>query len=122
MFGSVACVRSTVAQSAPAVPSQRFRVTTLFFLGTAWYPEQVAESRWDEDLRLMEAANIKVVRITEFAWSRMEPAEGLFDLEWLDRAIALAAKHHIVSVLGTPHGDASGLAYAEASGNPARGA
>ena len=71
-------------------------------LGTAWYPEQWPESRWEEDLRLMEAANIKVVRITEFAWSHMEPSEGHYDFEWLDRAIAAAAKHHIASVLGTP--------------------
>src|SRR5271169_3380883 len=39
-------------------------------LGTDWYPEQWPESRWEEDLRLMEAAHIKVVRIAEFAWSR----------------------------------------------------
>jgi beta-galactosidase len=95
------CIRPAVAQSTPAVPSQ-IPGHDAVLLGTAWYPEQWPESRWDEDLRLMEAANIKVVRITEFAWSRMEPAEGHYDLEWLDRAIALAAKHHIVSVLGTP--------------------
>jgi beta-galactosidase len=95
------CVRPTMAQSAPAVPSQ-IPGHDAVLLGTAWYPEQWPESRWEQDLRLMEGANIKVVRITEFAWSRMEPAEGHYDLEWLDRAIALAAKHHIVSVLGTP--------------------
>lgn len=71
-------------------------------MGVAWYPEQWPESRWDEDLTLMEAADMKVVRIAEFAWSRMEPSEGHYDLDWLDRAISLAAKHHIVSVLGTP--------------------
>ena len=32
----------------------------------------------------------------------MEPAEGQYDFGWLERAIDLAAKHHIVSVLGTP--------------------
>ena len=71
-------------------------------MGVAWYPEQWPESRWEEDLRLMEAANLKVVRIAEFAWSRMEPSEGRYDFDWLERAIDLAAKHHIVSVLGTP--------------------
>jgi beta-galactosidase len=71
-------------------------------LGTDWYPEQWPEARWEEDLRLMEAAHIKVVRIAEFAWSRMEPSENHFDFEWLERAINLAAKHGIVSVLGTP--------------------
>ena len=71
-------------------------------MGVAWYPEQWPESRWEEDLRRMEAANLKVVRIAEFAWSRMEPSEGHYDFDWLERAITLAAKHHIVSVLGTP--------------------
>jgi len=71
-------------------------------MGVAWYPEQWPESRWEEDLRLMEAADLKVVRIAEFAWSRMEPSEGHYDFDWLERAITLAAKHHIVSVLGTP--------------------
>src|SRR5713101_2942724 len=71
-------------------------------VGTAWYPEQWPESRREEDLRLMEAANIKVVRMAEFSWSRLEPSEGRYDLDWLERAVAVAAKHHIVSVLGTP--------------------
>jgi len=71
-------------------------------MGVAWYPEQWPESRWEEDLRLMEAADLKVVRIAEFAWSRMGPSEGHYDFDWLERAINLAAKHHIVSVLGTP--------------------
>ncbi len=71
-------------------------------MGVAWYPEQWPEARWEEDLRLMEAADLKVVRIAEFAWSRMEPSEGHYDLDRLERAVNLAAKHHIVSVLGTP--------------------
>ena len=71
-------------------------------LGTAWYPEQWPESRWDADLSLMEQAHLNVVRMGEFAWSTMEPSEGHLDFGWLDRAIALAARHHIAVVLGTP--------------------
>jgi beta-galactosidase len=85
-----------------SIPPTQIANHDAVLLGTAWYPEQWPESRWDEDLRLMEAANIKVVRITEFAWSRMEPSEGKYDFDWLDHAIAAAAKHHIASVLGTP--------------------
>lgn len=48
-------------------------------VGTAWYPEQWPESRWEEDLRLMEAAKIKLVRMAEFSWSRLEPSEGRYD-------------------------------------------
>ena len=71
-------------------------------LGTAWYPEQWPESRWDADLELMQKAGIHMVRVGEFAWARMEPTEGHFDFDWLDHAIAAAAKHGIYTVLGTP--------------------
>ncbi len=71
-------------------------------LGAAWYPEQWPESRWNTDLNLMEKAHIHLVRIGEFAWSTMEPSQGHYNFGWLDRAIAMAAKHHIAVVLGTP--------------------
>lgn len=71
-------------------------------LGTAWYPEQWPESRWEADLALMEKAGMHVVRVGEFAWSTMEPADGHFEFAWLDRAISAAARHHIAVVLGTP--------------------
>src|SRR5512146_28391 len=71
-------------------------------LGTAWYPEQWPESRWEADLALMQKAGVHMVRIGEFAWSRMEPREGEYDLDWMDRSIALAAKHGIYTVIGTP--------------------
>ena len=71
-------------------------------IGTAWYPEQWPESRWDADLALMQGAHFNVVRVGEFAWSTMEPSEGHYNFAWLDRAVALAAEHHIAVVLGTP--------------------
>ena len=71
-------------------------------LGSAWYPEQWPESRWDADLALMDAAGMHVVRIGEFAWSSEEPEEGRYTLDWLERAIAAAGRHHVMVVLGTP--------------------
>jgi beta-galactosidase len=86
---------SSMSQStAPAPPA--------ILLGTSWYPEQWPESRWETDLALMQQAGVHVVRLGEFAWSRMEPAEGQYELDWLDRAITAAAKHGIYTVLGTP--------------------
>ena len=58
--------------AAPALPVQSQRL----WMGAAWYPEQWPEARWDKDLALMEAAGVTVVRVGEFAWSRMEPREG----------------------------------------------
>ncbi|MHC4252759.1 MAG: beta-galactosidase, partial [Planctomycetota bacterium] len=56
-------------------------------LGVDYYPEHWPEERWDEDARLMSEAGLSVVRLAEFAWSRREPREGEFDLDWLERAI-----------------------------------
>jgi beta-galactosidase len=72
------------------------------WLGSAWYPEQWPEERWAEDLRLMKAQGANVARIGEFAWSRMEPSEGKYDMDWLVRAVRLAAKYDIKIVIGTP--------------------
>jgi beta-galactosidase len=71
-------------------------------LGTSWYPEQWPESRWEADLTLMQQAGIRVMRVGEFAWARMEPSEGQYDLDWLDRAITAASRHGIYVVIGTP--------------------
>jgi beta-galactosidase len=72
------------------------------YYGSAWYPEHWPVERWATDLRLMREAGMNVARIGEFAWSRMEPAEGQWDLDWLVRAVDLAGEHGIAIVLGTP--------------------
>jgi beta-galactosidase len=99
--GWLAEAQSSVGPSGGAVPTQ-LPGQDAILMGSAWYPEQWPEARWEDDLRLMEAADLKVVRIGEFAWSRMEPSEAHYDFDWLERAIKLAAKHHIISVIGTP--------------------
>ncbi|HLI04403.1 MAG TPA: beta-galactosidase [Terracidiphilus sp.] len=71
-------------------------------VGAAWYPEQWPEQRWDADLTLMQQAGFNVVRVGEFAWSRMEPREGVYDFDWLERAVRLAERHRIYVILGTP--------------------
>lgn len=83
---------------AVAEPADTFPTT----LGVAWYPEQWPKREWENDLILMEKAHIHVVRVGEFAWSRLEPHEGSFDLDWLEEAIDLAGRHGIRTVLGTP--------------------
>ena len=63
-----------------------------FHLGFDYYPEHWPEAMWADDLRLMREAGVTVVRIAEFAWSRMEPAEGRFELDWLDRFFSVLRK------------------------------
>jgi beta-galactosidase len=64
---------SSQSQSNAAIPTQ-IPGRDAIQMGTDWYPEQWPESRWETDLRMMENSHIKVVRIAEFAWSRMEPS------------------------------------------------
>ncbi len=77
-------------------------VPPALLLGSAWYPEQWPESRWNADLDLMQKAHMHVVRVGEFAWSALEPEEGRYDLDWLERAIDLAGQHGLYTILGTP--------------------
>jgi beta-galactosidase len=71
-------------------------------LGAAWYPEQWPESRWDADLTLMQKSHMHVVRVAEFAWTALEPQEGKYEFDWLERAVNLAGKHGIYVIIGTP--------------------
>jgi beta-galactosidase len=70
--------------------------------GVDYYPEQWPAERWEMDARLMQEAGFNTVRLAEFAWTKLEPREGYFDFDWLDRAIEILYKHHISIVLGTP--------------------
>ena len=72
------------------------------YYGADYYPEHWPEERWAEDARLMQEAGLTVARMAEFAWTRMEPREGVYEFGWLDRAIELLAEHDIQTVLGTP--------------------
>ena len=57
-----------------------------------WYggdynPDQWPEEVWDEDIRLMKKAGVNLVSVGIFSWAKIEPEEGKYDFDWLDRAI-----------------------------------
>ncbi|MEO3944294.1 beta-galactosidase [Gorillibacterium sp. CAU 1737] len=58
----------------------------------------------DEDLRLMKLANVNVVAIGIFAWSALEPEEGVFTFEWLDTMLDRLAANGIYAWIATPSG------------------
>ena len=100
VLGFLAVTLRASCQSAHLSPD-RVQPPALL-LGAAWYPEQWPESRWETDLELMQKAHIHVVRVGEFAWTALEPEEGKYQLDWLERAVNLAGKHGIYVILGTP--------------------
>lgn len=71
-------------------------------IGVDYYPEHWDKSIWQEDADKMQKAGVKIVRMAEFAWSRLEPKEGEYSFEWLDEAIKLFAKRQIQFFLCTP--------------------
>ncbi|OPZ83998.1 MAG: Beta-galactosidase bgaB [bacterium ADurb.Bin429] len=72
------------------------------YRGVAYYPEYWPEERWDEDIRLMTEARINTVRVGEFAWIAMEPAEGRYALDWLHRLFEKTGEAGIGVLLCTP--------------------
>ena len=91
-----------VAAFSPASLAADSPSTGAIPYGVSWYPEQTPEADWEADLVQMRKASITFVRMGEFAWSRMEPREGVYDFGWLDRAISQAARHGIKVLIGTP--------------------
>jgi beta-galactosidase len=73
-----------------------------FALGVCFYPEHWPRDRWEGYARQMRELGITYVRIAEFAWSRMEPAPGEFDWQWLDEAIEVLGGTGLSVVLCTP--------------------
>ena len=71
-------------------------------IGVCYYPEHWPETLWQDDARRMAALGISCVRIGEFAWSRLEPARGQQDFEWLGRAIDILHAAGLRVILGTP--------------------
>jgi len=71
-------------------------------LGVCYYPEHWPSSMWSADAAEMSSLGISLVRIGEFAWSKLEPQEGAFDFNWLDEVIEVLHDAGLKFILGTP--------------------
>ncbi|WP_395339124.1 beta-galactosidase [Ningiella sp. W23] len=71
-------------------------------LGVCYYPEHWPESMWQQDAKEMQSLGLKYVRLAEFAWSKIEPVEGDYHWEWLDKAIDVLSACELSVILCTP--------------------
>ena len=71
-------------------------------LGCCYFPEHWPEEQWADDARRMAEIGLSLVRMGEFAWSRIEPEPGHFDWGWLDRAIEVVSAAGLKVILCTP--------------------
>ncbi|MGO4936258.1 beta-galactosidase [Fundicoccus sp. Sow4_H7] len=74
--------------------------------GGDYFPEQWLHQPQvlDEDFELLKAANINTITVGMFAWSILEPEEGIFNFEWLDEVFDKAEVYGMKVILGTPSG------------------
>ena len=61
---------------------------------TLWHGGDYNPDQWldrpdvlDEDFRLFPLAGVNAVSIGIFAWTRLEPEDGVYDFGWLDALI-----------------------------------
>jgi beta-galactosidase len=79
---------------------QASQQTILF--GAAYYEEYSPTDRLDDDVRMMKATGITVIRIAESTWGTLEPQEGVFDFSHVDRVLNAMNKAGIKVIVGTP--------------------
>ncbi|HEX7983570.1 MAG TPA: alpha-amylase family protein, partial [Duganella sp.] len=99
MRGAVAAAALAWSQGS-ALAAPRLPDTVLF--GVAYYDEYTPVDRIDEDVRMMKAAGISVVRVAESTWGTLERSEGVFDFTHVDRMLAAFDRAGIKVIVGTP--------------------
>jgi beta-galactosidase len=70
--------------------------------GVYYYPEAWNPNQWDRDLKKMAEMGFEFTHFAEFAWAQIEPSEGVYDFEWLDKAVELAVKNNLKVIMCTP--------------------
>ena len=78
-----------------------FNPKDLTIVGTYYYPEHWDESQWERDLKQIKELGFEFVHYAEFAWAQLEPSEGEYNFDWLDRAVGLAGKYGLKVVMCT---------------------
>ncbi|MEQ8552543.1 MAG: beta-galactosidase [Cyclobacteriaceae bacterium] len=82
--------------------SRFFPEEDLITTGMYYYPEHWPESQWERDIRKISEMGFEFVHLAEFAWYKMEPVEGMFEFDWLDRVVNLCVKYNMKVVMCTP--------------------
>lgn len=72
------------------------------YIGAAYYPELWDESEIEKDIEVCKSFGLNTLRIGEFAWSKMEPSEGHFEFDWLQRVMDKLHAAGIKVLLCTP--------------------
>lgn len=87
-------------------PPGKIPVFQRLLYGGDYNPEQwmYDPDVWQQDMRLMRLANVNTVSIGIFSWAALEPEEGKYTFDWLDRIIDKLSANGQSIILATPSG------------------
>ena len=91
-----------MAQYPPIMPDQ-----PVLLHGGDYNPEQWIKEKdtiWKIDMELAKKAGVNTLSVGIFAWSMLEPEEGVYHFEWLDEVMDMLAANGIKAILATPSG------------------
>jgi|GEM_PF-241610 beta-galactosidase GanA len=71
------------------------------YVGVSYYPK-ISGDKIDSDIQKMKEIGINQVRLGDFDWISEEPKEGVYNFEWLEKAIDKFTKAGIAVELCTP--------------------
>lgn len=71
-------------------------------IGAYYYPEHWSPDQWERDINRIAALGFEFTHFAEFAWAKLEPENGKFNFEWLDRCVALAEAAGLKVIMCTP--------------------
>lgn len=70
--------------------------------GVCYYPEHWEEKLWAQDIDRMLQNGITMIRIAEFAWSKFELREGVFDYSFFDHFLDVVEQTEMKVIFCTP--------------------
>ena len=90
------------ALALAAGPKDWFPPSDLMTIGVYYYPEAWPEAQWARDMANIKKLGMEFVHMGEFAWYFMEPDEGRYQFDWLEKNVANAAQNGLKVILCTP--------------------
>ncbi len=97
-ISSLLLAGSSFAQS----PDPYFKDADMMNIGVYYYPEAWPSNQWPRDIANIKSMGLEFVHMGEFAWAFMEPEEGKYDFDWLEKNVQLCADQGLKVVLCTP--------------------
>lgn len=76
--------------------------TPFVWYGGDYNPDQWDDKTIEKDMEYFKEAGINIVALPVFSWAKLEPSEGKYCFEWLDKILDKLWENKIYVILATP--------------------